>query len=171
VGQKRPFGPGLIRPGKPSLEIHPGFFPEVRLGSLVMCRRTRDARQSVGGAPRRRSTAKERIRVFAIDSRQETVDDSQPTTKHSKDPSFGPLRPAPDIMARQRRRRDARLSKSHGCDKQGQRWHLQKTTARRPDRGRAKGEKRVAAFFGAQRRTCGGHDKDAASTRQLWLPR
>jgi hypothetical protein len=171
VGQKRSIGPGPIGPSKPSPEVHPRFFHVVRLGSLVTRRRTPDARQPAGGAPRRRSTARQRIRVSAIDSRREKVDGSQPTTKHNKGPSFGHLRSAPDMVARQRRRGDARLAKSHGCDKQGQRWHLQKTTARRPDRGGAKGEKRVAAFFGAQRQTRGGHDKDAASTRQLWLPR
>jgi hypothetical protein len=33
------------------------------------------------------------------------------------------------MVAVQRRRRDAKLVKCHGCDKQEQWWHLQKTTA------------------------------------------
>jgi hypothetical protein len=51
------------------------------------------------------------------------------------------------MVAMQRQQRDARLDRCHGCDKQGQRWHLQKSMARRPDKGGAKGEKRVLHSF------------------------
>jgi hypothetical protein len=51
------------------------------------------------------------------------------------------------MVAVQRRRRDARPAKCHGCDKQGQRWHLQKTIGRRLDKGGAKGKKRVLHPF------------------------
>jgi hypothetical protein len=63
---------------------------------------------------------------------------------HDRQPISGPLRAAPDM---QRRWHDARLAKCHSCDKQGQRWHLQKTTVRRPDKGGAQGEKRVLHSF------------------------
>jgi hypothetical protein len=71
--------------------------------------------------------------------------------------TLDPLRPVPDMVVRQGRRRGARLAKCPDCDKQASGG-----TCRRPrhdglTEAGQKWEESVASFSGAQRRTCGGH--------------